>query len=63
MLAHSSDDKSSGFIAANVACFTVGTLAVLLRIFAKRTTQSGIGYDDGCIFVAWVRSPPNLIYY
>lgn len=48
-------DRSTSTFAAAIVTFTLASLAVPLRIFARRLTPANFWWDDWFIFVAYVR--------
>jgi len=43
-----------GQVALSVAMFVLSTAAILARLHARRIRGGMLGWDDGCIYIAWV---------
>ena len=54
MMAHIRDDRQATIIAACVVCLTLACIAVILRFFARRLSNTRILWDDYMILVALV---------
>ena len=54
-LAHPGDDQGYQVIASAVICSVVSILAVVLRLYARGLTKSGLGKDDYMMLLALVR--------
>ena len=53
------EDRSSSVLAAAISTFSLATIAVILRIIARRITAAKLWWDDYFIFLAYVcRLPP-----
>ena len=57
---HASDTIVPDIIAANVVCFTIACIAVVLRFLARRMARVRYEADDWLIVVALVRGIPLL---
>ena len=58
MYAHANDDRGPDVIAGTTATFTLATIAVILRLIARRISKSVLRADDWTILAAWVRIGP-----
>ena len=62
-LSHASDDRSANVIAAITTCLCLATIAVALRVLARRMMKTPLGADDWMIFTALVREIPTSTPY
>lgn len=54
-------DLVANVYAATIIPVPASTLALVLRLKARRMTRMGFGYDDGLAIAAWVRIRPPLL--
>ena len=54
MTAHAGDNKGPSVIVANIICLVPVLAAVSLRIWARRLTAAGFGWDDWWIIMSSV---------
>ena len=55
-LGHAQDNKSPQMVAATISFMVISTIAVVLRVLARRIQGLKLGADDYLIFVSLVRS-------
>ena len=60
---HINDSKVLDVIAVNVVCFSIASIAILLRFQARRMAKVKYELDDWLIIVGWVRRWPTGISY
>ena len=67
-LAHSNDNRASNIVVSSVICISLATIAVMLRLLARRLSKAKILADDYMMIfalVSWERAlftPPNLTW-